>query len=450
MRRAHRSLKDRNAPSLGSSPELLGCADFTTARVTAERAKQAVLEGENAQQRFLYEEYHPYGSTAYRASKSGVEVSARRYRYTGKERDEETGLYYYGARYYAAWLGRWTSADPLGLQAGLNLYLYCRAGPVTYLDPDGLDVTDAKHAVPRPDGPQPEASVGSELAAAGAKAVARALWSGGGDAAPAPRLSAIEPGSQGIETPLYESPEGPALEEIGKQRSGDTGFEEARGRLGIYWDLGEGDVADILLDEKYHPIYGDWAAGDQAAAAGDPRENRDLPFALSILPDALLGGMSSGATAGRTASLWDDISKGVAGEFKGMGAADLGLGPTEAGTGAAGGRMAPRGPSAATTVLETPEVSAPRPLKPHEAVERWNKFLGEGPLTNIHPRTGVPDPNRVVSADRTRSIRYGKHEMSSSPQKHHFHEETWDYDPETDIMSVFNTQVRVPLGGKPK
>ncbi|KYF86989.1 hypothetical protein BE17_19765 [Sorangium cellulosum] len=28
-------------------------------------------------------------------------------RSTGKERDEETGLYYYGARYYAAWLGRW-------------------------------------------------------------------------------------------------------------------------------------------------------------------------------------------------------------------------------------------------------------------------------------------------------------------------------------------------------
>ena len=85
-----------------------------------------------------YEEYSPYGSTSYRASPSGTEVSARRYRYTGKERDEETGLYYYGARYYAAWLGRWTSADPLGLQAGVNLYLYCRAGPVTYVDPDGM------------------------------------------------------------------------------------------------------------------------------------------------------------------------------------------------------------------------------------------------------------------------------------------------------------------------
>jgi uncharacterized protein RhaS with RHS repeats len=41
-----------------------------------------------------YEEYHPYGTTAYASGRSGVEVSGKRYRYTGKERDEETGLYY--------------------------------------------------------------------------------------------------------------------------------------------------------------------------------------------------------------------------------------------------------------------------------------------------------------------------------------------------------------------
>ena len=54
-----------------------------------------------------YEEYHPYGTSAYRAEGAAIGVSRRRYRYTGKERDEETGLYYHGARYYAAWLGRW-------------------------------------------------------------------------------------------------------------------------------------------------------------------------------------------------------------------------------------------------------------------------------------------------------------------------------------------------------
>jgi hypothetical protein len=41
--------------------------------------------------------------------------TSKRYRYTGKERDEESGLYYHGARYYAPWLGRWTAIDPLQL-----------------------------------------------------------------------------------------------------------------------------------------------------------------------------------------------------------------------------------------------------------------------------------------------------------------------------------------------
>lgn len=84
-----------------------------------------------------YEEYHPYGTTSFQASDGAAEVSLKRYRYTGKERDEETGLYYHGARYYACWLGRWTSADPAGTVDGTNLYLYARANPVGRMDPDG-------------------------------------------------------------------------------------------------------------------------------------------------------------------------------------------------------------------------------------------------------------------------------------------------------------------------
>jgi RHS repeat-associated protein len=64
-------------------------------------------------------------------------VSRRRYRYTGKERDEETGLYYHGARYYAPWLGRWTAADPAGLVDGINRYTYTHDNPVIYFDPTG-------------------------------------------------------------------------------------------------------------------------------------------------------------------------------------------------------------------------------------------------------------------------------------------------------------------------
>ena len=87
-----------------------------------------------------YEEYYPYGSTSYQAVSGDVEVSAKRYRYTGRERDEETGLNYHGARYYVVWLGRWCSCDPAGLTDGLHLYRYCRNSPVCYSDPSGTNI----------------------------------------------------------------------------------------------------------------------------------------------------------------------------------------------------------------------------------------------------------------------------------------------------------------------
>jgi RHS repeat-associated protein len=84
-----------------------------------------------------YEEYYPYGSTSYQGGRSVAEVGLKRYRYTGKERDGETGLYYHGARYYAAWLGRWVSCDPAGLVDGVNLYRYSLNNPITLNDLSG-------------------------------------------------------------------------------------------------------------------------------------------------------------------------------------------------------------------------------------------------------------------------------------------------------------------------
>ena len=93
-----------------------------------------------------YEEYHPYGTAAFQAGRSSIEVSLKRYRYTGKERDDETGFSYHGARYYVGWLGRWTSADPAGLDDGLNPYGYVQANPISFADRDG-------HESSRPDIP---------------------------------------------------------------------------------------------------------------------------------------------------------------------------------------------------------------------------------------------------------------------------------------------------------
>jgi RHS repeat-associated protein len=65
-----------------------------------------------------YEEYYLYGTTSFQANGSVVEVGFKRYRYIGKEQDEETGLGYFGARYYACWLGRWASCDPAAADIG--------------------------------------------------------------------------------------------------------------------------------------------------------------------------------------------------------------------------------------------------------------------------------------------------------------------------------------------
>ena len=99
-----------------------------------------------------YEEYYPYGSTSYQAVDSETEVSAKRYRFTGKERDEESGLYYHGARYYAPWLSRWTAADPAGMVDGPNLYQYVRSNPVRLVDPDGRESSTSLNPIEKPIG----------------------------------------------------------------------------------------------------------------------------------------------------------------------------------------------------------------------------------------------------------------------------------------------------------
>jgi RHS repeat-associated protein len=97
----------------------------------------ATLELDDQARIVSYEEYYPYGSTSYQATRSRTEA-AKRYRYTGRERDEETGLYYHGARYYAPWLGRWISCDPAGLPGGINAFVYANDSPVQFTDPSGL------------------------------------------------------------------------------------------------------------------------------------------------------------------------------------------------------------------------------------------------------------------------------------------------------------------------
>ena len=107
----------------------------------------ATLELDDAGAVIAYEEFHPYGTSAFQAGRSAAEVSFKRYRYTGLERDEETGFGYHAARYLAPWLGRWVSCDPSGLVDGGNLYGYVRCRPIGLVDRTGNEGDDwTKHA----------------------------------------------------------------------------------------------------------------------------------------------------------------------------------------------------------------------------------------------------------------------------------------------------------------
>ena len=61
-----------------------------------------------------YEAFYPYGGTAIIAGQDPAQVAAKALRYSSKPCDDSTGFYYYGARYYLSWQGRWLNPDPAG------------------------------------------------------------------------------------------------------------------------------------------------------------------------------------------------------------------------------------------------------------------------------------------------------------------------------------------------
>jgi RHS repeat-associated protein len=79
-------------------------------------------------------EFFPFGETSFGS------YTKKRYRFCGKERDEESGLYYYGARYYMPWQCRFVSVDPLaGEYPFYTPYQYAGNQPIISVDIDGLE-----------------------------------------------------------------------------------------------------------------------------------------------------------------------------------------------------------------------------------------------------------------------------------------------------------------------
>jgi insecticidal toxin complex protein TccC len=84
-----------------------------------------------------HEEYYPYGGTAFLTKGTAPGIGYKTIRYSGKEMDN-SGLYYYGRRYYAPWLQCWISPDPAGEVDGPNLYAMVGNNPMTFFDRLGL------------------------------------------------------------------------------------------------------------------------------------------------------------------------------------------------------------------------------------------------------------------------------------------------------------------------
>ena len=115
-------------------PDHLGSAHFVTDRHGG---------------RYEHMEYTPYGELWEEQVSDSHDMIP--FRFTAKEWDEETGLYYYGARYLDPKRGRWLSADPAGPELGnpnregfsiveaANWYVYASNNPINKIDPTGLD-----------------------------------------------------------------------------------------------------------------------------------------------------------------------------------------------------------------------------------------------------------------------------------------------------------------------
>ena len=87
-----------------------------------------------------YIQYAPYGELIANQQTIGYD---ERFKFTGKERDWESGYDYFGARFYDHRKGIWNSVDPLADKyPNVTPYLYCGGNPTKYVDPDGRSTKD--------------------------------------------------------------------------------------------------------------------------------------------------------------------------------------------------------------------------------------------------------------------------------------------------------------------
>ena len=398
-----------------------------------------------------YEEYHPYGTTAYQARNAAMAAAAKRYRYTGMERDEETGLSYHTARYYVGWLGRWGSVDPIGVEGGGGLYEYARSNPIQNEDATGTQATTPH-----------EQELGMSLISEHQEPDQSRDGSSRATSVEMFNPNSIEDWGRvlmGAAEILGEAAY-QAVQQTLLQRGirGLIAFIPAAGQAIV----GAMTVYDLyqLLDALPRMLSALGDAADHIRQAyerlrqGEGLSMEDATLLVTgaiVIGGALLARRVAPQLSRRLSDWW---------ESRRTGSTHSSGHPTSATGSASASVDTPSSPPTSSSAAQTShgsEVEFSResgmmeietrdrvPLGPNQVVDEMNQFLGPVPHSDINPQTGVRDMNRIFSADGQRSIRYGQHEMSSRPTRQHYHEETWGVFNDTGEPVVYNRLRRFP------
>ncbi len=403
-----------------------------------------------------------YQYDAWGNKRNEVGSSWNRFAFTGYEEDTESGLLYAKARFYDPDTGRFLSHDPwegdVNTPPSLHRYLYAYGNPTVWVDLTGeapflaeltqrfADASDSamSHALEMR---QYQGGVLGHTVATfselGAKGLSL-LGAGSGMA----NLSA-DAAISGVATNLEYfgaefseygvvsdsrhnlSQTKQSLIAIGQGIKTLATSRDARAELGIAAYEGAVSTAQGVSrgDAKaWQNLNSAWGGSGIDALAGGPLK----PF-LRMGPTVAEAGKTglkiakeaSGAVGTQLKKLKENLNAPSNPMIKQMGAAgDL----NKAARDRAAGVTKSRG-------YDRPEVETKsgKAVKQKNATDEWDNFLGDK-QTNIDPRDGLPDPDRIWSADGKRSIRFGEHEMNSKPNKLHYHQETWHDDKVENVL----------------
>jgi RHS repeat-associated protein len=145
-------MDDKRRIVLVDFPLSVGSSAMTTPLIRCQYSNQiesAALELDDSGAIVSYEEYYPFGGTSCFISATSTEVPTKRYRYSAKEHDEESGLYYFGARYHATWLCRFIAVDPKAIEyLHQSSFVFADNNPIKFIDINGEGTGDDKKTPP--------------------------------------------------------------------------------------------------------------------------------------------------------------------------------------------------------------------------------------------------------------------------------------------------------------